>query len=50
MITFAEGSAIDVWLGPECASECNSIKSYKKVAAGAILKNGSFHNVKYDRY
>ena len=42
LTTFAKGSTTDVWLGPECASECDSIKSYKKVAAGSALKNGRY--------
>ena len=46
----AKGSIVDVWRGPECTSECNSIKSYKKVAAEAILKSGNFYSVKYRRY
>ena len=32
------------------ASECKNIKSFKKVAVQAILKNGSFHSIKYRRY
>ena len=35
---FAKGSIIDVWRDPESAFECNSIKSYEKVGAEAILK------------
>ena len=38
---FAKSILIDSWWGPECASECNSIKcytikSYKTVAAEGI--------------
>ena len=28
LTNFAKGSNIDVWQRPECASECNSIKSH----------------------
>ena len=34
----------------ECASKWNNIKSYKRVAVEAFLKNGNFHCVKYRRY
>ena len=32
LTNFANGCIIDVWPGSECASECNSIKSYWKLA------------------
>ena len=39
---FAKGSIIYVWQAPECVSECDSIKSYKKVAGKATLKTWKF--------
>ena len=45
-----KGFILDVLRGPECAFECNSIKSHKTVAVEAILKNGNFRNGKYRRY
>ena len=33
LTNFAKDFIIDVWRGPECYFESNSIKSYKKVAA-----------------
>ena len=50
----AKGSIIDVWWGPECASECDSINFYKTIMqqklsnlTEAIMKNGNFYSVKY---
>ena len=42
LTNFVEGSIIDVWRCSECASESNSIKSYKIIAAEANLKNEIF--------
>ena len=39
LTNFAEGSTIDAFWAPECASECNSVKSYNNVAWETILKN-----------
>ena len=50
LTNFSKGSIIGIWPGPEYASECNSIKSYKHIGAEAILKIGNFHSVKYHRY
>ena len=41
MVNFAKDAIIDVWWGPACASECNSIYFHKKVPAKTILKNGN---------
>ena len=47
LTNFAKGFIINIWGGSGCASEYNSIKSYKIVAAEAIMKNEDFHNVEY---
>ena len=39
---FSKGSVMDVWRGPECVSECGSIKSYEWVAAETILSKWKF--------
>ena len=45
LTNFAKFSIIAIWSGLECASECSSVKSYKKVAAEAILKNRNVQSV-----
>ena len=45
---FTKGSIIDVWGGPECASECNNIKSYE-VTAESVQKNRNCHTLEYPR-
>ena len=50
LTNFEKGSIIDVSRVSECTSECNSIQSYKKVAAEVTLKNGNFYSLKYHRY
>ena len=45
LTSFAKGSITDVWRGPESASECNNIESYKNVTAEAVQKNENFHSI-----
>lgn len=45
LTNFSKGSIIYIWSGPESASECNIMKSHKKVAGEALLENGHFYSV-----
>lgn len=38
LTNFSKGSIIYIWSGPESASECNIMKSHKKVAGEALGK------------
>ena len=42
LISSAKGAVIDICQGPECTSECNTIKSDNTVTPEATLKNGLF--------
>lgn len=44
LTNFAKFSIIAIWSGLECASECSSVKSYKKFAA-EVLKNRNVQSV-----